>query len=122
MLSKRGNTNERRVPRIVFLREQDGPSERELELELIELFSSEPRVQRAYLAQAQYGKHGEIGVVLCIRATGRKRAITAAVSTIFERTFRKGLYLDILFVDDRKESEVESVCPCFYPAGQEPHR
>jgi SseB protein C-terminal domain len=113
-LWKRGSPNARRVSEIVFLGEQDGPPERELKAALIELFSSQPKVERAYLARAQYGKHGELGLVLCIRATGRQKAITTAVSAVFERMFSKGTFLDVLFLDDKKESEVEPVCSCFF--------
>jgi len=66
----------------------------------------------------QYGQHGELAVALCICATGHEEAIGVAVAAIFKRLFRTDTFLDILFLDDKMESRLEPVCPCFFAAGR----
>src|SRR5688500_13564542 len=51
---------------IRFVGEQDGPPERTLKTHLVELFSTEPALVRAYLARVQYGAEPGSEVALCL--------------------------------------------------------
>lgn len=67
-------------------------------------------VSRAYLARADVGD-GENGVVLALRADGAdQRRLVDKVGTIFASIFNARQYLEIVFVSEAKEDQLQTVC------------
>jgi len=60
-----GRAREIRAPSVQFLYEQDGPPERVLKSQLVELFKRNVNVKRAYLARISSGDQSS--VALCAR-------------------------------------------------------
>jgi hypothetical protein len=100
---------------IRFIGEQDGPTERELKTRFIDLFHGEPTVKRAYLAQADERDGTGIHVVLCVRSSsGEDTALVRNLANIFAEMFGSHEHLDILFIREDQEREVQLVCHPFY--------
>lgn len=101
-------------PSIQFRGEQNGGPERQLKAQLVTLFLSEPKVQRAYLARITAG--GEPSVALCMLAPGcNEEALVDRISAIFADNFKRSQQLDMLFLDDAQLASVSKVCRAFYP-------
>jgi hypothetical protein len=100
---------------ISFLREQDGPPERELKDQLTALFVSNANVWRAYLVCVAYRNKPGISVALCIRS---KRAddpeLVPQVGEVFGSMFGSQAHLDILFVTEALEPRLAKSCRPFF--------
>lgn len=105
---------ERREPRIEFLGEQDGGPERKLKELLVALFQRRPAVRRAYLARVGFAPSAAPSVALCLAPS------SAEGSTLVEEVrkeftfFSADAYLDILFLSEEQERDLQRVCPPFF--------
>jgi len=103
-------------PRVEFLGEQDGPSERDLKAVLSAEFRETPAVRRAYLAQLGFQPGAPRAVALCIRASGgQPDEIARRASKHFAGMFVRDVALDIIFVSHEQEADLQRVCTPFYP-------
>jgi SseB protein C-terminal domain len=101
--------------RVTFLREQDGPPERELKEALARDFAASGRVVRAYLVQVDFPRDGSNGVALCVRAPeADEAAVVRQVAAPFAAMFATEVPLDVMFVSPRQELELQKVCAPFY--------
>jgi len=106
------------APQIRFIGEQDGASEKDLKLSLIELFRNYPALERAYLARVQYEDADAIHVALCL-AGPTDHNIERAAGQVFARTFRSDCHLDIFFLQSpSQEEELAQVCRPFFVASR----
>jgi SseB protein C-terminal domain len=102
-------------PVITFIGEQDGPPERDLKTRLIELLREKPTVQRAYLARIDYGGQTGMNVALCVKSSaGEDMALVSGVSAVFHEMFGSHEHLDVLFVRDDQEQQLQVICTSFY--------
>ncbi len=109
------NPEKFRVPRIVFLGEQDGPPERELKSRLAELFADEQSVSRAYLARISYGGPSAQSVALCLSAkVAPEEGVVQKAGKIFTSIFQGHQHLDIMFLSDFQEGELVKCCKPFF--------
>lgn len=98
-----------------FLSEQDGGPERELKARLVEFFHRDQSVVQAYLARVAYGDRSSASVALCVRSKfGPDLGLAEKIGRIFASIFGAHEHLDIIFIDDNQESELEKVCPPFF--------
>ncbi|MGD9648604.1 MAG: hypothetical protein AB7U73_23030 [Pirellulales bacterium] len=98
-----------------FVGEQDGIPERTLKQRLESCLSHDERIWKAFLARVDCGPDTPIRVALCLRTVmGPDDAIVANVGKVFAALFHTRESLDILFIDDRQERELSSVCKPFY--------
>jgi SseB protein C-terminal domain len=103
------------VPKLRFLGEQDGVSERELKSCLTEFFRRDQSVLTAYLARVAYGEQSPMVVALCLRSHfGPDRGVAETIGKIFASMFGGHEHLDIIFLDDKQESELAKVCSPFF--------
>ena len=111
---KRKNPLEaRRQPSIRFLGEQDGDPERQLKAALIGTFDEFPNLKRAYLARVSYGESEAFEVALCLSGN-EDRALVKAAGSRFSELFAGAEHLDILFLNERQEAELQRVCRPFF--------
>ena len=104
-----------RPPLIKFIGEQDGPPERELKDQIIELFRGQPTVQRAYLARTDYGDTRGVNVALCVKSSaGEDMSLVSGVTAIFGEMFGSHEHLDVLFIRDDQEQQLLGLCRPFY--------
>jgi hypothetical protein len=113
--------NARRAPQEIqvstvhFVCEQDGPPERMLKQKLTGFFARDKSVKAAYLAKVGYGDQNNEGVALCLRTEfGPDKGMASKIGTIFASLFGAQEHLDLLFVDEKQESELKRVCPPFF--------
>jgi hypothetical protein len=109
---------ELRIPKTRFLHEQTGPIETQLKARLADALAATDLVQRAYLVRVAYDEQGTYDVALCIRtASGQvEEKLLPVVRATFASLFGSDMHLDILFVDDARETELAVVCGPFYQA------
>lgn len=106
-------TQEREVPEIHFLGEQDGSPERMLKEQLSMAFVFHRKLVRAYLAQIRYAD--EVGVALCLSCVdGSSQKLVEVVGRIFRSIFSGREHLDIVFVGESQEITLQKVCRPFY--------
>lgn len=104
---------ELRVPAVVFLGEQDGPTEQLLKDRLSEFFKRDLSVYVAYLARASFG--GQTSVVLCLKTQfGPDRGLAEKIGMIFKTVFNAQVHLDIMFPSAAQEAELAKVCKPFF--------
>lgn len=102
------------VPNPRFVGEQDGPFERTLKDQLVAEFLRGRKVNRAYLARADYGD-GKIVVILGLRAEkDMERKLVDAVGAIFAAIFGAEQHLDIFFLTNQIEDQLVKVCNPFF--------
>jgi SseB protein C-terminal domain len=105
---------EHRVSGLRFLQEQDGPPERELKGRLIALFQQEEGIRAAYLVQVAYADDQENAVALCLRVDRPNHDAIGKIGQIFSTMFGAHEHLDILFLDDATEAQLEGCCSAFW--------
>jgi len=107
---------ERRVPRVRFLGEQNGPAEQSLKDRLAELFKRDRSVLTAYLAHVDVC--GQTSVALCLMTQfGPDRSLIEKIGVVFKTTFNAEVHLDIMFPNASQEAELKQVCrPSFVAA------
>jgi hypothetical protein len=105
----------RREPRIEFLGEQDGPSERQLKELLVPELRRHSAIKRAYLARLGFQPHAEPSVGLClVSLAGEAPALVASCAALFRGLFADGVPLDIVFLTREQEEDLVRVCRAFY--------
>ena len=104
----------RRVDRVEFVGEQDGPAERKLKLALAPILARHG-VSRAYLAQIRVAQPDESVVALCLVGEERPEVV-AEIGNIFRALFGAQSHLDILFLAKHQQVEILTVCRPFYVA------
>lgn len=111
----RRKTRGMQVAELVFLGEQDGPPERKLKKQLAEFFLSNSAVKSAYLARIAYGSHSAPLVALCVRTeSGQDQTLVENAGKIFASMFGRDEHMDIVFLDERQETELLRVCRAFF--------
>ena len=110
-------THEQLNRHVLFLQEQDGPSERELKAELSKCFTDLEIVQRAYLSRVQYeGAEGDFTVALCL-STAQTTAVPTLlekIGSIFGAMFGRDEHLDVLLLRADQENQLSKVCLPFF--------
>jgi hypothetical protein len=99
--------------KVSFVREQDGPPERDLKVALDHLFGVRGSVERAYLAVVKYGSSESAFVAVCLKGKESPGLVTEIGET-FAALFTADQHLDIVFVTDAQERELARVCEPFY--------
>jgi hypothetical protein len=97
---------------IRFLHRQDGVPEREFMHAIAAVLQGS--VRRAYLARVEYSDTGTGAVALCLRATGPEESLAKAIGAAFARMFGSSQHLDIVFLNDAQERQLERVCRPFF--------
>ena len=106
---------ERTEARVEFLGEQDGPVEQQLKTALSREFAQAPQVLKAYLAKIGFQPAAQTSVALCLNAPGADQsAIVKRVSALFAQLFAKAVHMDILFLSNGQEADLQRVCSAFY--------
>ena len=101
------------VPRLRFLGEQDGPTERVLKGRLAEFFRKDRSVCTAYLARVDVG--GQTSVALCLKTQfGPDRGLAEKIGAIFKTIFNAQDHLDIIFPSAAQEIDLSKVCKPFF--------
>ena len=101
---------------VLFLGEQDGPSERDLKDQLSALFKSASKVESAYLAVVGYEGGSDRSVALCLTGvTDEERPeIAKAVGRVFASIFNAREHLDIMFPNMTQQVRLGEVCRPFF--------
>jgi hypothetical protein len=100
---------------IHFLAEQIGVSENEFKEELVRLINSQQMSVRIYLVRVEYDKKNDFNIAVCIFMEGHEdENLAKDIASIFRRFFGSHEHLDILFLNDRQETELRKVCCPFY--------
>ena len=80
-----------------------------------QVFVGIPSVRSAYLARVSLGETVAPSVALCIRSSvGLDHPLQVRLGQIFTDMFSRDQHLDILFVRDDQEQELQQVCRPFY--------
>jgi len=104
-------------PTTRFVGEQDGAPERDLKACFSEIFRQEAMVQSAYLARAEYGDGTGVHVTLAIRhRDGKDRSLISKLASVFADIFGSHEHLDMMFIREDEERELQAVCVPFYRA------
>jgi hypothetical protein len=111
---KKRKAEARNEPKVNFVCEQDGITERALKSSLADLFASVPNVQRAYLVRVDYGDPLAYEVALCICPSDPDEALVKEVEKIFAVHFGPTQHMDIVFLGEDKERDVAKICNPFY--------
>jgi type III secretion system (T3SS) SseB-like protein len=108
-------SEERTEARVEFLGEQDGVVEQQLKAALSREFERVPQVLKAYLAKTAFQPGAQTSVALCLNAPAADQdAIVKSVSALFGQFFAKAVHMDILFLSEDQEPDLERVCSAFY--------
>ena len=100
-----------------FLREQDGPVERNLTRQWRPILAERPDVRRAFLVQATYGEDQELHVVLALCTGGiSDLEPVKSLRVPFAALFSNDCPLDVAFVNPTQEARLSKVCAPFYEA------
>jgi hypothetical protein len=103
------------VPKLRFLGEQGGVPERELKDRLVKFFQCDQTILRAYLARVAYSDVSPPVVGLCLHSEfGPDREVVNKIGKIFASMFGSHEHLDIIFLDDKQEYELATVCSPFF--------
>src|SRR5258708_37084240 len=106
-----------RVDGVEFVGAQEGPNESTLKAALVELFSQEHTVTRAYLARVKYGEAATVHVALCLcTAGGANDKLVEQIRRLFASAFSADMHLDILFIEQINEAALVDVCGPFFNA------
>ncbi len=98
---------------VVFLAEQDGPSEREFQRLVIPLLRA-GGVARAYLVRIQYDSSSPEVVALCLRSRNETASLMTRIGEVFHSIFAENQHIDMMFIDARKEKRLRRVCRPFH--------
>jgi SseB protein C-terminal domain len=104
-----------KVPSIVFLSEQQGEPESELQRQLAFYFKTQLAVTSAFLLHVRYGDAADDHVALCICGDGFDQcAVLENASKIFRGMFNETQGLDIVFLSPEQERRALKVGSPFY--------
>jgi hypothetical protein len=98
---------------IRFLREQDGPPEQAFKAGLVADVLNGGPITRAYLACVEFRDRNTHEVALCLRGA-EDPALVHRISSKFAETFGRDVHLDICFVSEAQEEELQRVCKPFF--------
>src|SRR4029077_18035942 len=108
---------EMQVSEVQFLGEQDGPPERLLKRRLTEFFQRDQSIHRADLARTSL--EGHASVALCVKTQfGADRGLAEKIGAIFGMIFNAHEHLDIIFLRDKQECQLKTVCSTFFDLKQ----
>lgn len=108
---------QRKTGQILFLGEQDGVGERALKMALSECFSTNGRVDSAFLARVSFTEVPMPQVALCVKGKDDETSsLVECVGRVFGKLFKTTQHLDILFLSDTQLAEVTRVAKPFYSA------
>lgn len=108
-------TEEIHAQKILFLSEQDGPSEQLLKEKLIDYFNGNKAVNTAYLVRMSIGNEGSASVALGLSVQfGPDKDMVDKISQIFASIFNAKEHLDVLFLTSSQEVELKKVCGHFF--------
>lgn len=100
-----------------FVAEQDGPPERDLKARFVELFREQPTVERAYLAVAEHDDGTGAHVTLAMRCScGEDPSLISKLADVFSSMFGSHEHLDMMFIREDEEHQLQTVCAPFYRA------
>lgn len=100
---------------IKFVSEQDGPVEREIKNELINIFINHKKPVRAYLALVEYDDSGQQHVCLCIQTDGiEDSSLMQQCFAVFKKMFSVNEHMDFMFLTNEMETVLRNVCCPFY--------
>ena len=112
---RRKRTEQLRIPKITFVCEQDGNTERDLKQSIFALLEEREYVYAAYLARVKYNDSHELNVALCIRMDREDDSmLRKVIGEIFAAKFNQQEHLDIIFISNEQEEELKQVCRPFY--------
>jgi hypothetical protein len=120
MSAEREKQNRPSVPQemlisdLVFLAEQDGPPERELKAELVDLFKRNINLHSAFLVRVRYSNSQDINVALCLGPMREDPELVASVGAVFHKMFGTHEHLDIVFLTPEQQLEITNVAKPFY--------
>ena len=103
---------------MTFLSERDGPIERVLKKNLSDLLATHTTVRKVYLARAHYDGSAAPTVCLALKVWGGVAPkLVREIGAIFARQFARDAHLDILALNAKQETQIDSVCKPFYEKG-----
>ncbi len=106
-----------RRPSFTFLGEQDGPVERTLKGRWLPILSARPEIRRAFLVRASYDGSSDVHVLLALCSSGGSDpSLVEALRVPYAAIFHRDCPLDMVFITQAQESQVDAVCPPFYTA------
>jgi len=112
---RRKSSEQLRVPKITFVCEQDGDTERDLKQSFFPLLEEREYVHSAYLARVTYNDSHELNVALCIRMDREDgNMLRKVIGETFAAKFNQQEHLDIIFISNEQEEELKQVCRPFY--------
>lgn len=98
---------------IIFLPLYDGETELLLKEKLRFAFRFEKRIELAYLVYAQHSNTRETTIILGIKAP-EEQAIIEKTAVVFASIFDAKQHLDILFISDEQERQIQAIAFPFY--------
>jgi len=111
---KKGRQPEARTENAIrFLREQDGPPEQAFKAGLVADVLNGSAITRAYLACVAYTDRNTPEVALCVRGP-EDPALVRRIGVKFAETFGRDVHLDICFVSEAQEEDLQRVCKPFF--------
>jgi hypothetical protein len=89
--------------------------ETELKTQLQVLLRSELTVRKAYLTRVRYANSKDALVALGLKGSreAKRDKLAAKVGRVFRKMFRSDQCLDIIFLSDKQESQVATLCAAF---------
>jgi hypothetical protein len=115
---------ERKMDRFIeseinFIQEQVGLSENELKERIVAILRSDMNVDRAYLAQVEYGSKKNFSIALCLASKcSEDKQLVNNVAAIFRCMFGAHEHLDIIFLKIEQEIQLRKVCCPFYSSSR----
>ncbi len=107
------------VQEIDFIGEQDGDPEREFKEAVRQILKKREKVNSAYLAQATYNGDSEIHVGLFISADESEAIVlNKKIVGVFSSMFSSHEHLDIILINQEKETALQQICAPFYERSQ----
>jgi len=104
-----------RTQGVLFLGEQDGPSERTLKSELLNCFNNDEVIKNAYLVRVSLKETPSVGVALCLYPDNESRdSLLQCIAGSFKKIFHATVHMDILFLNDAQKSDIDRVAKPFF--------
>ena len=104
-----------RPTRVEFLYEQDGDFEKTLKASLTPILRQHDGIKRAYLARVGYQPQETPMVALCLRTNvDTPRTLADRLGAAFRPMAPPNMSLDILFLDEAQELDLQRVAAPFY--------
>ena len=102
------------TPRVTFVAEATGRFEDAVKKAVLPTLRAAADVERAYLVRVEY-PDGATGMCLCLTPSSAESMDTAeAIGSTFGVIAEKGVYLDIMFINNDSLRLVDGVAEAFY--------